>query len=977
MPMDVRTGGRIAAALVLTGVVALVVWSIRTQPTSAVPSQPSPPAAGAPPVTLSGPRAGATGIAGSGKGSWTRANPRTGAVESRLDYDRLAPLAGGRYELDRPGAWFFSGGEARAHVSAPTARVVWPSRNEPPEAGDMSGGVTVRVFPSGAAPAGETPPLDTAIYTLSIDSVHFEGAMSQIESADPLRVRGPGLEADSSGLVLRISPAGNRVEYFRTLAGAATISPEALRESSRRLAPPQPADTTSDTPKQPAAPGDTQAIDQPYQFALQGAVSIDQASLGVRAGMLRVWAMMRDGRLPENAVADFRPAGSDRSQPSGATSKPVDGKDVSAPIRITWATQLELRSLPDRPDQLRDDLLSARLEAEDAANVTVTDTSRGVSIAAGAIEYGATTRRTSIISAPGKQVALAFAGDGDPDAAATYHGSGISIDLTTGVGAVDGPGSVSLGDRSRSALSWTQRADVLLDTSNGPAGAGGAVIPSRVTIAGGVRAISPDGSATAGWADARFTRAVTRDGKPFAWASQIELKDGASVENPDGSLSAASLSLRLDAPRENERRAVPSHISARGGVIGQQDGELLTADSLDAALVTEGDSRRQRIGNATAEGRVQYRGGDGVIAEADRLEAEVPAKRLTLRGSPAQVGRGILLSLTGPPESDNDREQTRVFGDVIEIDGIAKRLTVPTGGNAERTALANGPEQFSLNWRRGLMYDDTTGRAEVVGAVKIGAKRGETDAYAAICERAVVGLAPASHADHGGRTLNSVTLFGESTSGEPSPISVQARRYSGLGASRRLEGLIDLRGAEVTVSPDARTVGIPGPGRIILEDRRSLEGDESRAADELRGNSVIDWKDGMTTDEATGVIRVSGGVRVRHLAPGAAEATLIESGTLGVGLIWPGENDADQQPRLKSIGGDGGVYVKHQRLQLTGSSIAYDADRGIVIVEGPSDRPVTVQDSQTGTTTTAEAVELDPRSGTWRATRAGTIVVPR
>lgn len=977
MAMDVRTGGRIAAALVLTGVVALVVWSIRSQPASTPTAPPSGGGTAAPPVTPGERREGATGIAGSGRGSWTRADPRTGALESRLDYDRLSPLPEGRYELERPGAWFFENGEARALVSAPKARVVWPSRNEPPEAGDMLGGVTVRIFPSGAAAPGETPALDAALYTLSIESVHFEGAMSQIESADPLRVRGPGVEVDSSGLVLRVSPKGNRLEYFRTLGGKATIDPAGIREASRRLegdrksAPAGGGKPSGGTPGVPDERG--------YQFALGGDVSIAQDALGVRAATLKVWALLRDGRLPPDAVADFRSRGSGAAAPEQGETKPgglTPPEAAAGPITLAWASQLELKALPERPEQLAKDLLAARLESNvpSAGGVKVVDTARGISATAGAIEYSATTRRARVVAPDGGAALLAFTGDPNPEAHAAYSGASLSVDLTTGVASVEGAGNVTLG-AGRSGLSWSQRADVLLDTSDGPVGAGGVVIPTRVTISGGVRATSPEGTASAGWADARFARAAPRGARPFAWVNQIDLKEQASVAGAGGSLSAGSLSLRLEPAGATDRRSEPAHVSARGDVIGSQEGELLTADALDAALVRDEKSGRRKVGTATAEGRVRYTGGDALVASADRLEAEAPAKRLTLQGAPAEVGRGVMLSLSGPPVSEADREQTRVRGNVIRIDGVARTLTVPVAGEAERTVAADETERFTLRWSRGLTYDDGSGRAEVVGAVSASGKRGEADAYAALCERAVLELASAEGRGAGTRTLAGVSLSGQSLDGVAKPVSVQAKRFTGTGAEARMEGLVDLRGPELTVNPVKRTVTIPGPGRIVVEDRRSLA--EARGENELRGTSVIDWTESMTTDEATGVVRVRGGVRVRHLAPGATEATLIESGSLGVGLIWPEANDADQQPRLSTIGGDGGVYVKHQRLQLTGDSIAYEALRGVVVVEGPPDRPVTVQDSQTGTTTTAEAVELDPKAGTWRATKAGTIVVPR
>lgn len=1020
MPTDLRSKGRIAAAVAFTVVVGVIVWAVRNQ--QRVPSaSPVPggggggsgsavvdPAAVPPPPTAAtggAPGAGSGNLlAGSGVGTWTRANPRTGVIESRLDYEKLTPLPAGRYEIEQPGAWLFSSGVARAHVSAPRATVVWPTREEPPEAGDLLGGVLVRVFDA-STPQGQTPSLDSALYTLQIESVHFEGAMSQLESTDPLTVKGPGVSVEGTGLTLRFSPATKRLQYARTTGKRAVIDPSALSRGVERVRATggdggagrgeKPADSTAAKP----TPLD------PCELVLSGSLRIVQGARSVNAESLSVLAMLQGGRLPDGAFAPFEPV-----KPAGNAGAPGGDGDASAaksgvvqpPIEFAWNGPLEFRNLAEPPAALGKDLLRAVFASPANSRVKMIDGESGAELDAASVAYGATTR-TLAIAGPGvslrvtpKRGSEGAAGGGETLEVAAER---IDLDFTSGVGAIPGAGKITsvpsgvAAGEAGTTVAWRGRADFILDTTDGPAGTAGIFLPQRVTLSEAVTAKTADGEAGADLADIRFRRVAPAgaDRKPTAIPSEITLTDAASAVTKDGVVRADRLTLAFAEMPDDRGRAVPRAASGRGRAVAEQTGkngaERIEAEAIDAVLSRDPQSGKSGVSSLVAERGVIYSGRDGVKASADRLDAEVPTQRVALVGAPAVVGRY---------EGATGRSQ-RLAAERINLDGVAKSVTVPGPGEG---TYDDPSERMVITWQREMTYDDAKGETVLVGGVAARAARADTDRYNTEGDRAVVRLGPVVSSVVDGkpqsrRDLESVTIERVGAD-SPKPIEVTARRFiagqplaSVNANAAKMEGMIHLKGPSVTVMPAKRAMRVPGPGLILLDDRRSLAeakretGGEQSGAIGPGGRSVIEWSGKLDTIESSGTLRLDGGVRVRHQPIGATQTTTMEAGALALDLEWPQPGGASpsggesMEPRLRRVLADGGVGVVHQRLRFTGDSMSFDAGSNEVLIVGNPERPVTINDAESGTTTTAQAVALDPRAGTWRVTQAGTITVPR
>ncbi|MFM9959232.1 MAG: hypothetical protein ACKVZJ_14300 [Phycisphaerales bacterium] len=1021
MPSDLRATGRIIAAVAFTIVAGVIVWSVVNQRRRAAVPAAAPGAAGPATPPSAAVRPGSGLIAGSEKGTWTRASPVTGVIESRLDYNRLTPLENGRYELESPGVWLFDSGVPQVHIGAPRATVVWTVRDEPPEAGDLLGGVTVRVFPKtapagGAASTGTTPPLESALYTLAIDSVHFEGALSQLESADPLTIRGPGLSADATGLMLRFSPATSKLEYARTLGKRARIEPAAFRRGLDALS------RKSDEKERERAPGstagETAAPLQPYELLLAGALKASQGPRTLEAGSLRVWAMLRDGRVAEGAIAPF-------AQPSpGAAAASSSGEPASSgsgaagpdelPIEIAWTGPLEIRSLAERPDELAADLLRMRLDGvlpdrpENAERVRLADTRQAFELDAGSIDYRATTR-TLAVAAPAGDGLTFLARAGSPDAAQPpieVRARALSLDLTTGVGAMPGSGSLSSvpagvggeGAATPTTVTWKGRADFELDTTNGPAGAGGVFLPTRVTLSDHVRVAATEGAASADLADLRFRRLETAPGKPTAIPAQIVLDGAAEAKTPEGAVRAQRLTLSFHEKPDARGRAVPRVASARGSAVAERqtdDGlERIEARSIDAVLGFVAEGAEANIGDGSAkpgaagQGRLQvttinaessvvFTGKNNLRAGAERLDADVPSRAVALVGTrenPAVISSGVAPDPGKPTETPQSLTAER-----INLDGAARTVIVPGPGVARyRADTGTSRQSLGVEWLRGMTYNEGTGVATIEGRVVALGERDEHDFYKATADRATLRLSNAA----GKSTLDEITLERTGVdAGGANFVEVEARRIKpGTRAAPELEGLVNLRAPALTVLPQAKAMKIPGAGRIILDDRRegaTPDPNQSAAFEDLRGKSVVEWTGSLDTLQPSGTLRVEQGVRVRHLPPGASEAMLLEAATLALDLVWPGDGDTNQQPRLSRLSADGGVFVKHTRARLVGSALSFDSTANQVLVAGSPERPVTIEDLQTGATTNADGVRFDPATGTWEAQNVGTITVPR
>lgn len=1050
--MNVRSTGRIVAGVLFTLVAGVIFVAVRNQqaPSGAGATGPGAPGDSGKSGPLQAPeeairRPGM--LSAADRGTWTRVDPVTGEIESRLTWEHLTPLPEGWFELEKPEAWLFVGGKPRVQSVAPKGKVLWRGRDELPESGELTGGVVIRVFPqeaSSKATPDVLPGPQASLYHATIDTLRFQQALSQIDSDDPLVVEGPGLKVESTGVVLRISQVSRRLQYFRTLGKLATINPAELQKGMAAVGTAQPTGAANEAARPPSAAPAPTVLDS-YLSTFEGGVRLAQGARSIQSDKAELFTRLANGKLPDGAIAPLKPAAKDGGAALAGSSATAPASSAPAlppaseTITLAWAGPLEVKladppspGAPDEKEMVRLAFRSARF-----GGVTLADTGADLSVTAAAIEYGATTRSlhlraSDLPAAPGGSTHKQ--GDGArivaklPDGATLDCGD-IDLNLTTGVGSITGAGSTKVARQGQepAGVSWTGRCDYVIDTSDGPVGSTRAILPKEITLSDGVQATSPDGAASAGIARVFFSAMPADAAHPQRRAalSRIVLRDRASASAADHSLLSgdelvvtfSSAAGSTGAEGSNViGKSVPELVSAKGNARAEQNGESISASSLNARLARDG-ANKSRVAKFDADGGVVYTGRDGVETHSDTLTADVLKRVVDLVGKPAIITRHEpSVGAAGGPSAPGAVET--LSSERIRLDGIARSLSIDGPGEVVYTLpeagaggqAAEGPsrdEKLVLKWKKSLAYDDKAGRADFVGLVEVDARRGVTDRDTGRADHVVVAITPADSAgtDRGRRVLERVELIGPEAAGEAGWAQAQARRYvAGEGpALGKLEGMVDLRGATITTQPTERGMSIPGPGALVIEDLRSLEtpGEGAAApqspdapatpdvkAFNSRGTTVLQWQGELIAPPSASetLLQVKKEVRIRHLPPGAQTAMVLNCDEVTATIDWqtpsaPADaaapKPAAQEPKLKRIEATGNIFIMAMQTKVKGSGLSYDAAANEVRISGSGDSKATVLDEKTGVTATADVVVLNPVTGEWKTQGAGTVATPR
>ncbi|MBL0926765.1 MAG: hypothetical protein IBJ11_03820 [Phycisphaerales bacterium] len=1011
--MDVRTTGRLLAAVTFTavvGVVALAFWTSRRSPAPA-PVAPLPPlpalaGGGSTPVDPTGTQSPIDLVAMGQRGSWLGVDPRTGRPSYELLWDTLDPEDAGRIRLARPRAWFDAGAGRTVLVTAESGRLVWPARDKEPESGELLGGVTARLLRPGTPRTVADDPRaleDATVGRLFTPTIRFESALGQVETTDRIAVSGPGLALEAVGLVLRFSEVQRRLQYARIdQGGTLTINPSRMREAA----------APGDTPDDQASGAATATVAPPeridlYQATIAGSragapvispLRIVQGRRTVEAEMLTVFARLADGSLPREAIAPF-----ERTAPATVElmGPPAPGQSMTvaiAPpaasglpdeeIRATWGGPLEVRPVgteapgslrSERVKELARDDLAVRLASPRTGRVEVADPESGTSVRAAEIEYGATARSVALSARPGAaepEVAVVIAQAGE------LLTTRLEADLTTGVGSAAGagrflaarqPAAADAGEPAPQppAVRWTGRSDFRFDTSAGPVGAGGMVLPTELSFTDGVEASDRSGRLTAGFVRATLA-AVARSDRvqpDIRLVGVLASDDARLTDAGDGTVRADQIRVAFDRASPTPR---PVGAEARGGVVASQNNQNLRADRADVRFDPDPQGRGVRAGALNAEGGVRVLTADGVEALADRLSADVPARQAVLFGAPAELRR------------NEGGEARSLRAARINLDGDARRLTAPESGTIAFALTSDGRDlRTDVQWSGGLTFNDRDGIADLRGDVRLVGQSGSLERQSARGDQLTIRLAQPT--PDGKRPVAEVRL-----DGAEAPASVEFRRFAAPAADagtppdapRTLEALAALRSGRLILTnapaagPLAQRVEAPGPGTLVVEDRRGPAAPApppTANAPGTRGTSVFTWTGGLVVERASGVATMQGGVRLRHLAPGASAVTEIEADSARAEVTRAAEASDPDRPELRRVAATGNVYVKHEQTRISAAELAYDVASGVATATAAPGGVVTVFDGRDGRTVTAAAVEIEPATGRWRIAGAGTI----
>ncbi|MHC4975846.1 MAG: hypothetical protein ACYTF7_04480, partial [Planctomycetota bacterium] len=608
-------------------------------------------------------------------------------VVQELLYDTFNPEEAGRYHVTQPQAWVYMNDGTSISIHANELNYVQPSGTQEPEKGRFSGNVRIRVFPpidvdgNPAPRAGDDPDEMgiEALTTIRTDSMTFDSAIGELSTADEVTITSTGIEASFVGLTIVADERNKRLAYLEAQSdGIVRIDPDALqeRQSTQRAGAGGSGGGTSSTP-----------VMQRYHVQFADSVRFFTQTQTLESDRLHIWARLLDGRLPEGAISPILASTSgSASTASDDVASGAGGAGESQIVTVTWTGPLTIRPVDDELAQLESDHVAIRLESPESGIVSARDEETGASLQAVALEYGMTTRATSIIGAGTTGVRVQLPGQAD------MLVGRLDVNLTSGEASVMGAGEIrASGDDARvdrdQRITWQQGAEFTLATRNGQVDLEDPLLIREAILRGDGEARRDDrsvrGEMIRAWFDVTSERLASIDRLLVEGSARADAGE-------DGSLSARRIDVEfeedstLDDPR-------PTRLIAEGNVRGSRGEALIEGEWLETELVAD-ETGTPQVTNVHASRAVRVRTPQGDDVTAEDLRASIPDGVYDMTGTPVVLRR----------------DEVSVSGESIRLEELAQRMTVFGGGTLETTRRSDvgaGYESMRITWEDSMLYD--------------------------------------------------------------------------------------------------------------------------------------------------------------------------------------------------------------------------------------------------------------------------------
>ncbi len=944
-----RSKGLVFACIVAIAFIGIIGWMVLTRPKHADLNSAEVPAEPPPDVRNVAAGAGQAGtIAGAGRLFLQVVDPKDPTrVEAEITAERSEPLGNRRIRMDSPRAWLYFKSGRSMHIRAQRGETTLPESGTGgrPEDAILDGDVQIRMFeaiPGQLRPDSEN---DAPILTFKTPRFRMDAQRGELEAPGVISARSKWLDFDGDGLTVLYNDKSRVVEFLR-VASTRLCSLHGEAESDLTTAKPPPAPSAPATGK----PGSTRSpakapkvapprpVENLYHAQVSGDVTVTQGAQTLTSDTAEVWFRLIDNALPAGAIAQTdspppaRVAGTTNNAvpPSGATGQPpksgsgpsLPTVDRSQPTRLAWTGPLEIRPLSQTPAMLARNHAFVRFASAREAGVRLADgesDSRGSGMQ---LDYSATTREVVLaataehpaeLERPGVGKAIAARFDGS---LATEHvhipGAGTIIGSSP-----DGP------DQPPRRATWTAEADftfVREAKSNDP-------LLQQARLSGNAVASDASGSIAANQVVAVFT--------PVAGESainQITAVGNAAAKDATGAgISGDHIEAKFTVLDSGE--SFPNTVTITGHARGQQNGNSLTAERIEATLATlDGDTVAEKL---VASGAATFTGAKGEHAAGPLITAYPQRQAVELEGQGASVGRG----------------ESTVHGSRLALDGLDRTLEVVGPGTIDHTGPLGGddaPTHASVAWTDGLWFDDVAGVARCVGDANAVITRGpnDTDKLAAgviLVELEPQAKEPATPNKQPGEDRRLSTL---DAIGEGAPATVEIRRYRPGVSPPLLERLMYLEGVKIHADNNAGTLRVPSPGKLLVMDRREARADapvrsQADAAGEFgHGTALFTWRESLALDRVTGEIRMTDGVRLIHDRGDGSPKTALDSDWLTAKIrqhepgpqpiAANGEFDAE----LLSASAGNRVHLSSGTREITAATLEYDAISATVDANG-------------------------------------------
>ncbi len=972
--------GKIVAAIIFTALVGLVVWGL-TRSSASKPAEPSAFEGITPQPSPS------DGLLGSVEGSVFQSfDPETGELRYELRWDTLDPVGQGRYELTKPVASFFQG-DATVRVEAMEGELLWPSRDEEPESGNLRGEVLVTVRENNSEQS-------QVLGTLQTEDLFFQSVLGELNAPEFVRITAPGMEFEGKGLTVRVSEVQKRLQYLRVNEHlGTTIRPDQLRRGRRASGVGSSDQTADPSPTSPSQP----LIDL-YRVAIENRVELEQGGRRITADEADVWVRLRDRSLARGAIAPLRigpipaedatrdaAAGSDQARPGSGEST-----ESSEPILFRNSGSIEITPIAQFSPQLESDDLATRFRATSSPAVVLSDEESGAEIRCGSLSWGFGSRRLAVRGVGGSLgVEFDFPGE------ASVRTGALDVDLAAGIGAFPGAGRVEIlsglsGRGEATAIEWTERADIVLDTSSPASRQSSTPLIRWLTASGDIEATTETTLVTGQFLRADFTSRLL-DGVARNDLSRVSVEENSRTIIRDGDTNADIAANRLEVlfsperDRAGDERLVPTRASALGSAVALVNGDRLTGQTVDAVLLA-GDEGSTTVQSIDASENVTLRTREGLDLVAEALHASEATGTLTLVGYPASVGVFTDAQGGGVSAADDYHDAFNITGESIRFDRGPRRLTVFGGGvlsYATKSASLPGYDTGSVRWDRSMRFEDQIGSAEFNGNVHTESKTQDGQQYRASADRLLLTLVP-DLLDEDARRASRQSVSDtdavlavrlEARTGEFAV--AEAYQYSSGAADSTLETAARLSGEQIIAQRDTERLLVPGPGRLVFEDRRESDTpiDPDTLPTDGRGTTVFDWSGSLDALSAERRITMNRDVRMRHRHLGADSLTTVETERL-TATLEEAKDESTTRYIVNAVDAEGAVLATHRESQVVADRLTYSSEMNRIIASALEGNRVTFFDAETGRHLPAERVMLDLITGRWRIEQAGQITTP-
>jgi hypothetical protein len=805
-----------------------------------------------------------------------------------------------------------------------------------------------------------------------------------------------------SSVVGGLTAEGTTLEKGKGAAAASAGGPALVNDSSRRADVATQASVPSNLSPAAVRPGATPPPGRPqamesYRATLSGQVKVMQGLSPLAEGDV-LHVDLTSGTKPDRVKApDVQPAANDAVQrPTNAPAAPQTtasavagavvaespattetGARTTEPLVLTWdgplrVVPLEQSETTPPPGEVNIELhgnptivrweetevlcgvlrtegdrLARALPSASIPRVSINNDAQGLDAQVDALQLDLASRKATLFGASQAQFPLRRSAEGNPEIVKANWSKSCSVVLRNtaqkGFERVELRGEVSLDSPSTQL-----RADSLDVIFSETSETSETDLPGEIEAVGSVRALIIDAQSRQSTlsADRLRIRSVRSDSSP-AGAQVVTASGRVRITESSGELQCEALEAEFD-------------------VASSEPGQ--TADAGEAGFASTGLGTGGALQKLVADRDVRFVSSSGTSGSGARL---------LVTESPA----GQEIRLIGQPTAKVSDGENELVGPILVMLPQTQQSSV-AGAGAVRLAPREGSvlaRPITVSWGGSFNADGRANRAEMTGGVEIRTLTDDDSVATAVGKSLTIDLEDSTTTQSAPTTQPMQSAQASQipqTDSAFRSISEKSIRKIVLHDAAEIRSVLNdpqgkllrrihVLGDELWFEPAARKLSLPGPGRMLFDDRRPR--DEASASSTqpstgptaemlargFSGATAFKWDEGLAFDENSGVATMSGNVLIVHqdrfdprfnfhMTCRTVSAELAKDPATRPSEPAAATGALPSAAQLRSVAASGGVNFKSQQIELDAGEVQFDPNTGRLTARGTSRQPVQV-----------------------------------